>query len=298
MADQNNQPSFTSYQPRAEELSNTQLRAATWYVRHRHTLATIGVVALGLFGAVTLLYSSWQWGYYFFVGYVEDQRMDRENVLLFQNYQRIQPLYGAQPLQYGAPQILNNGNNVFDLVAEVRNRNERWIAEVTYHYAIGQVRTPTETLVLPPGQTNLLPALGVRPDRAIASAQLVIESLRWRHLSPHVLDDVATYVTDRTSFTLTDVQQTRGSVSAAPTDRITFSVTNDTAFTFFSASFLVVLYDRGVVSAVRPLSIDTFAAGETRTVDLRFVTGFGQSSELIILPTTNIFDRESYIVPR
>lgn len=290
---------MNQYQSPMAELSNRQLRFSGWYVRHKDQLGQAGMIALFLFGLSTMGYALYGWTTYLLVGYGQDQKIFHNLVSQFSNYDNIKPLYEVQPLEFSATRILSSGEGLYDFVTEIRNPNIRNVAVISFSYDFaGKASEPQDVVVLP-GQTTLLVAFGQESDSYPGGAQLNISNIVWHRIDPHAVFDVGQYISERLSFTTTDVVFTAANArDGVPSHRLTFDITNDSAYSYWQARFVVKLFEGGQLVGVLPLTMDRFQAGKTRSVELRSLVPELSVSEIALVPMIDVFDEREFILPR
>lgn len=288
---------FSTYQPTEEELTNRQLTAVTWYVRNRALLEKIGTGLLILFCIVTVGYSTVKWGEYFIFGYFDDQVAAQRQVAEFPNYRRIQALYGAAPLAYGRVDVLRGSSEKFDFLTSIRNPNERWIAAVTYHYEFVGGRTDAATTIILPGQQHVLAELGVEHSSFPSQARLVVEETNWSHISAHLITDVPEYVDERLKMNLDNLTYSRGRAGESPENTIRFSISNDSAYSYWNADFYAILLNGSQIVGIRPLLYKEFLSGQTRESELRLINIADRVSDIELITDINVFNRTEFILP-
>lgn len=280
-----------------ESFGYREFRFASWYVSHRILLGKIGAGALIFFCVLTIGYSLWGWGSYFFAGYFEDRALYANQPYEFINYTALKPRYAAQPLSVVRPRVFDEGNNRYDMFTEVRNPNDNWLALVLYRYQFGGEVSETAAMTILPNQLQILPALGI--DRPVypVGTELQILQTRWRRVDPHTIADTTLYVDDRINFRFDNVVFARRTGTTALSDSLTFTLTNNTSFSFWQPEFHVILFQGSEVVGVRTVTVEQFMAGEAREIDLRFSGDPVNITAIDIVPNINIFDASVFMDP-
>lgn len=280
------------------EMSNAELAASGWYVRHRALLRRIGLWVLGLTGGGFLAFGLFQWGAYLLFGYSGDQAFFARQVQTFPNYAAIQPLYAARDLQVVRPDVFASAPGRYDFVANVTNHNERWVAIVTYQFAHSRGETDRMETILLPMASRPVVALGTEASGFPTNARLVIVDIDWVHINAHAIPDVAAYVEERLAFDYENVSFDAASASEGTVaHRLTFDLINNTAYSYWQPLLYVELFDGNRRVGVLPLVLDTFRSGDVRTVDLRSLAEQLRVDDIVLHPVINVFDSREFMEP-
>jgi hypothetical protein len=285
------------YRPTDGDLSNNQLALSVWLLKHKESFASMGMFALVLWCVVTVGYSTYRWTEYAVLGYWQDKRLLSESASLVQSYGEAQSLYTAQPLKISAPSVITSADDTYDLVSIITNPNTRHVAFVTFTYALSNTTTPTKTIAILPGQKQVAAELGfdttVYPNRPA----LRIISTKWQRISPLDVFDVPTYTKQRLRIETTDVSHTPAGSLSGPTDRLLFTLRNQSAYSFYQVNGYIAVYTGSSIVGIRPLTLDRFLSEEAREFDIRFLSSLGQVDNIEFFPLINIFDPNSFIAP-
>ncbi|MFH0857828.1 MAG: hypothetical protein V1848_03725 [Candidatus Magasanikbacteria bacterium] len=289
----------TQYVEASGGLTNQQLGAGFWYVKHRLLLKQIGMGALLVFGAVTVLYSFAMWGTYFTYGFFKDNRNAENSVAGFQNYSLLQPLYLPQDVQVADIQIFSHTPDQYDFFARVGNPNKKYLVEVTHKFVYAGGETEPNTMVLFPLEEKRLATFGEDVLSYPSPVKFEIVSMRWKRIDPKSLADPQAFIAEHLDYTVDNFAFVQGSsdLRSVPLNSITFDITNESPFGYKDAEFIVELYDNGDMVGALPLSLGEFKTREKYSVDLRFGTGIPYVSEIKLIPLVNVFDREVYLNP-
>jgi hypothetical protein len=82
------------------------------------------------------------------------------------------------------------------------------------------------------------------------------------------------------------------------TGRISFSISNQTAFGYWSVPLQVLLKRGNSVIGVSSTSVERLDAGETRNIDLSWLQPVPTVTEVVVVPVLNIFDSAGYMPPK
>lgn len=281
------------------DLSNNQLKFGHWYVTNKRSLTLFGVGVLVALDIALVGYSLARWGHYLFVGYMEDVRMHAAQVAEIPDYTIIQANSSAQPLQVRGTQVFSPVNGKYDFVTDVTNPNTRWVAHLTYSYAVAGGETNTAETILLPQTSRPIALFGFASERDPGAVQFRIENVTWQRVDPHAVSDVAAYMAERTAFDVNNFQFIRaGGQNDVTSHRITFDLTNASAYSYWHPVFYVDLFRAGDERVgTLFLVVPQFRAGETRTIDIRSLDDSLSVNSITIHPVINLFDPEEFMTP-
>lgn len=278
------------------ELPTSELKIAEWYVKHKFLLKKIGTGILAAWCVATVGYSLAYWGYYFAFGYWQDEQMMARQAVELENYDNLKPLYQPQALSFGQTEIYNSvSEQLNDLVVQVTNPNERWLAGVEYKFVYDNGETETVRTIVFPKTVRPLAYFGLKSSFP-SNAKIAVEQVVWKRLNPHYYPDVDSFMKERLKFSIENFKFTPASrTQGVPANKLEFDLKNNSAYGFWEADFYLELIDNGGRVGIIYFPVEKFKTGEVRNLDLRsFVSGISVS-ELALHPVMNIFDKEEYI---
>ncbi|MFB6182053.1 MAG: hypothetical protein ABEJ24_04105 [Candidatus Magasanikbacteria bacterium] len=290
----NNSDDVSRYDTGNEEISTRELKWGKWYLKHKMQIRKGVVVFLFLFCLVTLGGSLVYWSYYYASGYWADKKIAANEVRQFQNYRNIQPLYKAKPIEVDNISILDTPSGKYNVVAELRNVNLRWLGEVTFHFNFPGGRTESKTVTVLPRQRSSRAIFGVDNSNITQGAEFVLDDMKWKKIDPHEIRYVENYIKARSQFSIQNFNFT-GSSDEAPAN-LSFTVENETAYSYWDGRFLVELYNGNSLVAVRDINIEKFITGQKRDVSLTFLKNIN-ITRVKLHPKINFFSQDSYMAP-
>jgi hypothetical protein len=77
--------------------------------------------------------------------------------------------------------------------------------------------------------------------------------------------------------------------------RVSFDITNESAYGFWEARYTVLFYSGERISVVRPLLITEFEPGSTERVEFNFGKERLGITDVEVLPSINVFDPDVYL---
>lgn len=305
--DRNNEPApaaapkkvhadFNKYEDPSGEFSSSEFKRSLWYVKHKILLYKILVGFLiawiVIFGGYALI----TFADYLIFGISSDTVL-RQQLTSFPDYTSIQPKYLPIPLQVQGVNALAGGSNSFDLVAQVANPNKNFIVYFDYHFVAGSNNTPVQRGFLLAGETKPIVYFGLQGDYP-GDVNLVMENMSWKRLRAQEIKDPASFQAERLNFPVSNFsfvsQAASGGLGA---NVVKFDLKNDSAYGYRDGNFVVGLMNGGGLSAVMPLLLKDFKAGETRNIDLRnFVLNL-PVDDVQLFSLIDTYDKGVYLAP-
>jgi len=280
------------------ELPNVQLKFGVWYLKHKILIQNIGIGVLVAFCVLTIGFSLWKWGDYLIYGYWEDeQTLLLGQVAQFQNYDELKSAYKAQDLNVSNVRAFSSAEDMYDFIAQVANPNERWIANVEYHFTYSGEETKKYTSAVLPGSKRPVAVFGHDSNKFPSNVQFVIDKISWKSISAHDISDVSGYVDARNRFSIDNFVFNTPSDSGILVPSITFDLYNDSAYSYWAPEFYVELLNGNQTVGYIFLRIDRFNSAEVKEIDLRYFGGNITVTNIRVIPVVNFFDNEVYMSP-
>ncbi|MEK7648039.1 MAG: hypothetical protein AAB384_03335 [Patescibacteria group bacterium] len=307
------------YRPASSDnLTTGQLRFGEFWTRQRAffrrvliaVLLFIGVGGIGL-GVYTL-------GDYLFRGQAQEQR---EVSRLFQAtvpFSKYHESLAPQDPQFGVADVLPATGDLYDFVVRAVNPNTDWYATLTYTFEYNDTETAEASVTLLPNTEQIVAVLGQKSALRPGGAFLSVKNISWSHISPHTAKDPDAYVAARTAFAVSDIVYTGGTIGttiedqlASPTiigvtstvgavtpirsNRVTFSILNNTAYNYWSVPVYVLFMQNGALRSIERTEVKSLKSGESRAVEVRSLKDNLGATTVEILPIVNVFDDSAYM---
>ncbi|MFZ2189178.1 MAG: hypothetical protein WA057_05040 [Candidatus Magasanikiibacteriota bacterium] len=288
---------FEQYTDPTGEFTNKELKFSEWYIKHRLFLRKSLVAFLSIWSVITLGYGLGYFFYYLIIGYSFDAKMYNQQTIEFVNYDNLKPMYKPLDIQVKSTRVFDSVNDKYDLVSQVFNPNERWLAYVTYKYKYaGGETTPRETFFLP-GESRPLIYFGLESVNFPSQLQLVIDNIKWKNIDRHAVPDVKSFIMERSNFVVENFIFNRIDQSTKIfSNAVKFDISNLTAYNYLEPEFIVELIDGQTVGYMY-FSEDKFLSGAIKKIDIRSQLLDLSVSDVKIYPIINLFDRAEYLSP-
>lgn len=240
----------------ASPLSDSELEVSYWYITHQQILYRVILVVLGLIGFCSLAYVGWT-----LVDYGMNYQRERQQLassLLVDSTGLVSDINARYPKRLNIDKVdaIPNGSGGYDLLAQISNPNTDWLARFDYQLAGDTILRRGFVL---PRSTSYLTILGV----ADAGRSFEVVDQSWERI-----DQAQTLVSQRLQFAISEPEFIPSGTATGVDDQVNFTVTNQSAFNYWDAHFVVMLYDGSVLVRVDSVKVDQFKSGETRPVKL------------------------------
>jgi hypothetical protein len=273
-----------------------QYKFQMWWIGHREMLKKIGYGVFIAFDAVLLLFALWAFIDGFLVSYDREQAAVARLVLSGQDDLRsYSAATAAEPLETEVVTVLALEGGRYDLASTVTNPNADWYAMFSYAFRVGGESVASgESFVLPGAEKPLL-ALAVTSEVPLSGVELELGDVRWRRVDRHQTGVYESWAAARLNLEITDVQYaTDVKLDTQTIGRVTFTVNNKTAFSYYDPMFLILLKRGESVVGVSATTLNSLDSGETREVVVNWFGALPAASRVEVVPDINIFDLSVY----
>ncbi|MEI6378602.1 MAG: hypothetical protein WCO55_03000 [Candidatus Falkowbacteria bacterium] len=276
-------------------VSTKWLEYGVWYQQHRRlftlTVVWFLAIAASIFWAFVLYYIA----SFLYIGI----RQDQENSVALSTYSlRPQRSDQSANLEYTFFQALALPNGRYDLVGKVTNKSTNGWASFNYNFSDGQQSLGAGTGFVYPGETKYLLALGQSLKGSPFDVRLIMSNILLNRFTPRNMTDWSGYHDAHLDFIIQDKvympADESGLTEKLPINRVSFSIINNSAYTYRTVPFLIILYYGDKMVAVDRYIANNFKPKEKIDADLSFVGSLGPVSRLDIVPDVNILDTANF----
>ncbi|MDA1024782.1 MAG: hypothetical protein O3B96_02345, partial [bacterium] len=235
---------------------------------------------------------------YLIAGSFSEERLIARIGANVETFQAAQIGQAAEPLTYGEPQVLSLGGGFYDIVLTATNENAAWLAEFDYRFTTNEGMTGWgSAFVLPSSEAEIMrfrEAFEGRPT----GVELEVDNLVYTRIPAEASLDIATWIESRnalvaSNITYQSIELDGGGVVA----ETAFTLTNETAYSYYNPSFQVILTRAGRNVAVNQVQVPSFESSESRNVSLRWLSAVPADAEVRVVPVINYFDEDEYMRP-
>jgi len=277
------------------DLSEKQLKLATWYVGHKVLLKRILIGFLIVFSVVFLGYGLYGIiNYYFIEGpkFIETTKELSSPIDYSAARARLQP----QGLGAGAVSVLSSGKEKYDLVIKISNPNSNWLVNFDYNFVIDGQPLPAQKGFILPGEEKFLLALSVESKVKPRQASLEISSFNWQRVDAREISDYVAWRDERLNFAMEEVKFLPAVIrDKIAVSRVSFKAKNLTVYSFWNVGFYIFLYRGSSLAGVNYVTLGEFVSGQTRPVEVSWFEPLPSVTQVKVIPEVNIFDKNVYM---
>ncbi len=267
-----------------------------WWVTHRAMLRRIGFVLFIVFDSLLLLFGGWHLMDAFAISYGAEQNAVMRMVALGQSDLHAYTLANAADnLEAGDGRVISIGNSRYDLYTTLLNPNDDWWAEFTYSFSLGDEQTDLQEGFILPMEEKSVAELAVESASPVQSASLIIENVRWHRVDHHAISEYETWASDRLNFLISASSFEKETRFDGETyGRTTFTIENDTAYSYYDVGLFVLLLRGSSVVGVNRTTLSSLESGVEAEVTVNWFGTLPSVSQVQVIPELNIFDVEVY----
>jgi len=269
-------------------LSDQELKAGYWYVRHRVLLRQIGIMVLFVMAGGLLLYGVFGLLNFYVVKAPEHQVLEKELAAPKMNYAILAELNRAKGLQVLETKVFKVEQGVYDLYSRVVNPNSQWVVTgMEYYYLMGDQKSEVQTDFILPGQTKNLFLLNHETTEYPGQADIIIENITWKKIN-----DYQAWSNKVLNFSYENIEVDSGSQKEST--QVSFDLINRSPYNFWEPSFDLFFMRNDQVVGVSQVVLDEFLSGEKRSEKMVVFRSFPRGVDLMIMPDINILNPDVF----
>lgn len=267
-----------------------------WWVGHRAFLRRLAYSAFIVVDGLLLVFVLWSMLDSFAVSYGDDELEVAKIVAYGQSDLRAYSVANAaDPILPEQIQVFAIGNSRYDFYANLSNPNADWWVEFTYSFAFDAGSTTPEDGFLLPGQIKPVVSLAITSQSPVRDAQLELTNVRWHRIDHHVISDYQTWQEDRLRFVITDAAFSKETGFEGDVfGRTTFTIHNNTAYSYFDPEFLVLLKRGSAVVGVNRATVASLGVGEQQEISLNWFGTLPSVTSVEVISDIHLFDPDVY----
>lgn len=301
MANGEKQPTLKGSDLDVSGVSLKNLEAGLWWVKNRGKLKKLVIAVLLVFCIGTMGYSLFGFGYYFFKGMYDDQKLATDLV----NTTTVSPDFlaerAAQDLGISIVGILDNDSS-YDLYVNISNRNPKHWGTFSYCFTAGDDENLKcgEGFVLP-NEKKIVMGLGVKSAVRPSNIKFSLNNMAWKKINPHEIPDWEKYKNDRLQI---DIRNTSFKPAATSElseklnlNTLSFTANNTSAYGFWEAPLSIILYRSNQIVGINQYLLKEFSSYDAQEVNLTWPGDLNGVNDIDISPEINIMDEGNYLEP-
>lgn len=279
-----------------EQEHSKQYKRAMWWVEHRALLQKIGIAFLLLIDTILVLFVVWRFVDAFFITAPKENRALLQSVFLNQEDLRAySAASSATDLIVSNARSFRSAADSTDFYAQMENTNNQWWAEFEYQFSFGGEETGWQKSTILPQSKKPLMILAHKTSVAGGNVEAEIQNVVWHRVDAHKIADYETWSKNRLSLDISNLLFTQEPIIGdVPLSRTEFTVHNNTAFSYESPSFFLILKRGSSVIGVNKTTLQSLVAGEKQDVIVNWFGVIPSASQFEVIPDLDLFDARTY----
>lgn len=272
-------------------LIDQEIKWGMWLAKYKPIFKAGLIVAL-----VALSLGLWTYSLYGFLDYALFSSASEKNLELAVardpiNWPSIKATNEPAQLVWNAPQVLSTRTGT-DLLVEIENQNPKWLANFTYTLSAGDKTQNGKDFVLPGTKKYLIASF--KEERS--GVNFSITDVRWQKIDAREIGgDYQKFFANRMNFVFGETKYVPPSADLP--GRVSFSVWDKSAYSFWEAKFLVLIRRGSDIAGANSVVLEKLKSGEKREVEINWPERLGGFSSIEIVPDINILDKEKFMPP-
>ncbi len=279
-----------------ESDSKRQYKLSLWWVNHRAGLIRLGIIFFVVFDAVLASWALWHLLDGFAISYGDEQLAVGKMVAYGQSdlnaYTRAN---AAQDLVVDSEKVISTGSGRYDIYASIENPNADWWAEFTYVFGSDFGNGVTQRGFILPGEAKPLMELAREEDVPISSVEVELTDVLWHRVDHHVVGDYQLWADARLDLRIEDAEFTKQTnFDDEIFGRTTFTVVNDSAYSYFDPVMYVILKKSSSVVGIHRTTFKELNSGQRQEVVLNWFGTLPSAGTVEVIPELQLFDLSTY----
>ncbi len=281
-----------------EGITLGKLNFGLWVVSHRRSFIIGFIVFLLAISVIFYGYSLYSYIDYFFFGGKKEreainQLADDQAIL---NIQKLRNT--ATPLQIGNLQVFGH-NGRYDFLVKITNPNKDYASNFSYCALSGEIELACEVGFILPSESKYFPILNRELAGFPGGLTLKLKDQGWQRIDAHQYPNWPEFSKNHLNFIITDAifksaKQT-GISDKLELDTVEFSISNQTAYSYFSVPLHIVVFAGTTPVGVNFYSLNNFTSGQTQKIKIVWPNSLPAVDRVEIYPSLNILQKDIYI---
>jgi hypothetical protein len=277
-----------------EGLSTKQLNVGLWYKQQTKLFFLVIVWALVVVASVLWSYSLYFLGDYLFVGL----KQERENLSVLSESINVVHYDFDSGLAIGRAQALPLGNNHYDLIGTLANKNAQVRGLFNYYFLVDGRKFGGGSAFVFPQEERLVISINTQIDFTPTTVELVLDNFNWQRINLHDIPDWPAFKTSHLDFAIRDKVFTSAGESGLSDNldinQLSFNLVNQTPFNYRQAPFVVILSSQGQIASVNRYVVLDFKPKQQEEVTLNIIGKLPPIDNIEVIPDIDILDKENF----
>ena len=268
-------------------LSPKNLEFGLWIANNRKKIYKFIIIILTAIAAGFVLYSGYNYFYYFTLGQEQDRSLSQDTSGLDLTNYRLQNK--PQDMLYDHPVVISN-NGGSDFFVHLKNPNEKQYATFSFCFTTTNNEACGTGFILPGEEKNLL-LVNSNIKSASGSAGFEIKNISWQKIKAGEIPDLSAFNKQRLNFAITEP---KFSTYDDELDYLEFSITNNSTYGYFEVPLNIVISRGSEIMAINRFVIKDLSSQETKDVRLFWPEGANLGGTITVTPELNLMDSSIY----
>ena len=270
-------------------------KLSLWWVEHRASIKRLGLGVFMFFDAVLLLFVIWTFLDTYAVSY--DKELKAIEGVVIQGVSDLRSYTtarSAQDIDEEEVRVFSIGENRYDFYAMLSNPNLDWWVEFDYQFSYNDTETKIQHAVFLPEQRKPVVDLAISSVSSIRSAEFLLTNVVWHRVDHHEIGDYETWYEKRSSINISDETFRKESTESKTIGVSMFSVVNQTAYSYFNPTFIVLLKQGNNVVGISSVAVSSLDSLERKEISLNWFGTLPGVTTIEVIPDINFLDPKVY----
>jgi len=270
----------------------SKMNIGLWIVANRRRFFWGFIIFLIVLSAIFYGYTLYNYVDYLFFGGQKERAAIEEltKTPSISESQRIQSQ--AKPIENSAAQFFISSGR-YDFLVKLNNPNDKFFVNFDYCFTDAGKDIACSKSFLLPTENRYLASFN-NELTGLAQLGFRIYNLKWDRINLHTYPDWANFYATHINFSSSDVDfktaQESGLSEKLSFNTLDFKISNNSAYNFWDAPFLIVMFNGQTPAAINHYSVNNFLSGEVRPVKITWTDTVTSVERLEIFPEINILD--------
>lgn len=273
-----------------------EYRRSKMIVEARPKLKRLGILLWMAFDIVLVVIFIGYIGVYLSAGMFGDKKTIATIAEDIDTMHAISESHIAESLRIGDAKEFSLGGDEYDFYAIVGNPNEEWFATFTYYFSSSAGDSEKLNGAVMPLSESHLVAIRQQVDSRPVGSDLIVEDIEWHRVDAKEISDIEEWLEEHNKFDVMDAEYSLDlEVADENIARTSFTLNNNTPYSYWNPEFIVLITRAGSVAGVNTVTVNGFASGESREMDVNWFGSVPSSGSVEVISNINYFDDEEYM---